>query len=187
MAIAISFSSLTLASKDRLTLGPPDFPRLKYIHIGELRAYWPETMPESASADLKLLSAMNPNVEQLDIGVLTILRGGLDIKDVELIKVGTAYTDGGVRLQVGKVGHLEVDKRFNKSDDEEEDDDGAVTVRSRGSIKVKRATIMEVEELVTGVGAPVMREVQLILPAALDPDLKWAPVQVAKKPFRSGG
>ena len=90
MSLTISFGSITLASRDRLRLGPPDFPRLKRIHIGELRAYAPDDVPDTAGADMARLRAMNANVEQLEIGVLTILRGGLDIKDVMLIEVRTS-------------------------------------------------------------------------------------------------
>ena len=73
------------------------------------------------------------------------------------------------------------------SDDEEEDDDGAVTVRSSGSIKIKHIRQAEIDTMYNGLDVPLMKDVTLVLPAAVDPNLKWAPVQVAKKPFRSTG
>jgi hypothetical protein len=190
MSLTISFGSITLASRDRLRLGPPDFPRLKRIHIQELRAYAPEDVPESAGADMARLRAMNANVEQLEIGVLTIFRGGLDIKDVLLVEVKTSYFGGLAGMQVKQVDTFNIQRLHNtgaSTEDEEEDDDGAVTVRSSGSIRVKHIGQVEMGTMFNGIDVPMMKDVTLVLPAAVDPNLKWAPVQVAKKPFRSTG
>jgi hypothetical protein len=190
MSLTVSFGSITLASRDRLRLGPPDFPRLKRIHIGELRAYAPDGVPDSTGEDMARLRAMNANVERLEIGILTILRGGLDVKDVMLIEVRTSYAAGLAGMHVKQVDNFQVQKLHNmgsSTEDEEEDDDGAVTVRSSGSIRIGHVGQVEMDTMFNGIDLPLMKDVTLVLPASVDPNVKWAPVQVARKPFRSTG
>ncbi|WP_270935755.1 hypothetical protein [Falsiroseomonas oryzae] len=179
MPNVISFNSITLTTRERLFLGPPAFKKLQVIRIGELRAYWPDDVPKDASGDMPRLRAMSADVEELHIGVLTILRGGLNIVEIKQIQVHNASSDG-LGMRIKHIDQLHIERYFN-----DDDDDGAVTVDAKGDIRVKYVDQMDVTNFYNS--AVTATDLVLVLPRHVEPTRKWAPVQVTKRPKLTAG
>lgn len=174
MPSTVSFNAITLSSKHRIPLGPPQFKKLRVIRIGELRAFAPGEMPASTPCDGDRLRNMSPDVEQLEIGVLTLLRGGLKIEDVAQIQMRQVFA--GTPLHVGQAQSVTVGNMF---DMELADTDTAVEVNaSRGRISVQHADQVQIETLFSGADLPFGGDVVLTLPSHVEPTRKWAPVRV---------
>jgi hypothetical protein len=176
MPNTVSFNAITLSSKHRIPLGPPDFKKLRVIRIGELRALGPDEVPASTPCDGNRLRNMSADVEQLEIGVLTLLRGGLKIQDVAQIQMRHVFA--GIPLHVHKADVIEVHNEFDVNLDPGET---AVEVdATRGRISVRHADEMHIENLFTGPGSDIAegQDVVLILPRHVEPTRKWAPVRV---------
>ena len=183
MPNVISFNALTLASKERIWLGPPAFKKLRKITIAELRTWRKRSLPSTFVDDMPRLRAMSPDVEELEIGTLTLLRGGINIRDVEFISMAEIYTDTAA-IAINKLDNLNVNQQFEIGDPDSEE--SCVTVGGSGSIKMGHVGTMQAEKFFKdGVGHTT--DVTLILPKHVEPTHKWAPVQGTKRPKLTAG
>lgn len=178
MPNVISFNSITLTGDQRIHLGPPAFKKLRQIRIGELRSYRPKELPKGASGDADLLRAMSSDVEELQIGVLTIFRGGLHINEVSMVQLHRVFSDNpGVSVESAET--MTIQNLF--------DDDAlkSSVIVAGGNIKVEHAEAAEITDVFTGAG--ITTGVVLVLPPHVEPTRKWAPVQISKQVKLTGG